>query len=62
MVNLCNEVAKVFQFILHCTHQLGEVLPLHLLALSMEVKPDVVEIVVLQVLVKFGEGFSYSVL
>ena len=57
-----SEVAEAVQFFLDNVDELGEVLPLHLLALAVEVEPDVVEILVLELSVNLGELISNSLL
>jgi hypothetical protein len=49
VVDFSDEISIVAQFVLTDVNQLGEVFPLHVLAFSVEIKPDIAQICIIQI-------------
>jgi hypothetical protein len=47
---------------LNMVNQLGKIFPFHIFAFAMEVKPDVLQLIILELFIQFSEFFSDAVL
>lgn len=57
-----HEISIILELIFANVYKLRQVIPFHFLALTMEVKPNVTEILVLELIVELGKLVTYTLL